>query len=282
MIDILQIKGGQKLLSDVSSLNSDLQTVTATANKAIADFENYYTKSQVDTMVSSIPKMSITVVNELPTSDISNETIYLVRSNDQSSPNLYTEYIYVNDGWEILGSQIMDLSIYATKSDLQTAEESIPTKTSELTNDSGFITASDITVVTETAQSQIMAMDNTVVQVGETYLLVTIGNNDYVVHVPQARVASDILMTGYTNTNNTNAIAATDNVSDAINKLESRINAGTGGIHSASDIVMTGFEAGTSTSAVATTDNLLQVIAKLQNRIDALEAQMENAIFSES
>lgn len=242
---------------------ADIPDVSSFITNTVNNLTNYYTKSEVytqseiNTMISNIPKMSIEVVNDLPTTDIDSETIYLVRNTSSSGTNLFTEYIYVNNTWEELGAQQLDLSGYATTAALNTAladyttttnlntllaakadSTDIPTATSDLTNDSGFITASDISVTTQVAQAQLTAVDNTVVQVGETYLRVSVNGINYIVHIPQARVASDIAMTGFTTGTSTNAVAASDNVSSAI--------------------------------------------AKLQNRIAALEAQMDNAVFLDS
>ena len=90
--------------------------------KSVSDLVNYYTKTEtytkqeVNTLVDTIPKFSIEVVNSLPTHDISTTTIYLVR-DDSSTGDIYKEYIYVNNTWEILGTQRVDLSNYYTKSE---------------------------------------------------------------------------------------------------------------------------------------------------------------------
>lgn len=77
---------------------------------------NYYTKDQVNSQISSIPKFAIAVVTDLPTANISDTTIYLKKTGSDTQ-NLYTEYIYVNDKWEQLGTQKLDLSGYLTKTD---------------------------------------------------------------------------------------------------------------------------------------------------------------------
>lgn len=66
---------------------------------------------------STTPKFSIKVVTELPTTNISNTTIYLLKTGEEDS-NLYSEYIYVNNKWELLGTQKMDLSNYYTKEEV--------------------------------------------------------------------------------------------------------------------------------------------------------------------
>lgn len=103
----------------------DLTNDSGFITKAVNDLTNYYkksetyTKTEVDNLVDVIPKFSIAVVNALPTENISNTTIYLVQSGNNTS-NLYTEYIYVNSAWEILGAQEVDLSGYVRKSDIAT------------------------------------------------------------------------------------------------------------------------------------------------------------------
>lgn len=92
--------------------------------KAVSDLTNYYTKSEtytqaeVNGLVSAIPKFAIAVVDSLPTTGISATTIYLLKTSTTETGNLYTEYIYVNNAWEKLGTQTLDLSGYATKTEL--------------------------------------------------------------------------------------------------------------------------------------------------------------------
>lgn len=127
------------------------------------------------------------------------------------------DILQVKGGQELLGE------VNSLGTNLESTRSSIPTQVSELTNDTGYLTSSDIVIATRVAQNQVMAMDNTVVQAGETYLLVTVNNTNYVVHIPQDRVASDVKMTGYVNTSDTSSVTTTDSVMNAINKLESRI-----------------------------------------------------------
>lgn len=95
-------------------------------------------RQQLQEQIAKIPKFSVEVVDALPETDISETAVYLVRDNETDG-NLYTEYIYVGGVWEKLGAQSVDVDLteYAKVED-------IPTKTSQLENDSGFITADDI------------------------------------------------------------------------------------------------------------------------------------------
>lgn len=88
---------------------TDLQIV---AKKAQLDLSNYATKADL----TSIPKFSIEVVAELPTQDISTTTIYLKlqETGDQEGQDIYDEYIYVNNKWEVIGNTDIDLSAYST------------------------------------------------------------------------------------------------------------------------------------------------------------------------
>lgn len=101
-----------KISNGVITLGAN--TITPLTNHQ--SLANYYTKSEVNSQISSIPKFAIAVVTDLPTSNISNTTIYLKKTGDDTQ-NLYTEYIYVNSKWEQLGTQKLDLSGYLTKTD---------------------------------------------------------------------------------------------------------------------------------------------------------------------
>lgn len=58
------------------------------------------------------------VVNQLPTTDIKTNKIYLVRKNETGEDNAYIEYVYINNSWEKFGEYTpsIDLSEYSLKS----------------------------------------------------------------------------------------------------------------------------------------------------------------------
>lgn len=115
-------------------------------DRTVNDLVNYYTKSEtytkteVNSLISTIPTFAIVVVDELPTEDISPTTIYLVRSGEDEH-NLFTEYIYVDNEWEMLGAQSIDLSDYYT---IEEVDMLLPRRLSELINDIGNITTSNV------------------------------------------------------------------------------------------------------------------------------------------
>ena len=102
--------------------------VSSFITNAVNDLVNYYNKTEIDGKVevlqgqiSAIPKFAISVVEDLPDSEISATTIYLLKTSESESGNLYTEYIYVNSTWEELGTQKLDLSGYVTTTALNEA-----------------------------------------------------------------------------------------------------------------------------------------------------------------
>ncbi len=105
-----------KIPTKTSEITNDSGFIT----RLVTDLVNYYEKSdtytrdEINALVSAIPKFTISVVSVLPTANISTTTVYLVGGG--SGGDLYTEYIYVNGTWEILGSQRVDLTGYATES----------------------------------------------------------------------------------------------------------------------------------------------------------------------
>ena len=76
---------------------------------------NYYTRDSVDELIANLKAGLVNVVESLPTTG-EKGILYLVKTGSESE-NLYTEYIYVNEAWEKLGTQKLDLSGYLTKTD---------------------------------------------------------------------------------------------------------------------------------------------------------------------
>ena len=159
---------------------SDLINDSGFITTAVNNLSNYYTKNEtytqaeVNNLISLIPTLDIAVVQTLPTISISTSVIYMVPSGD-SAPDQYDEYLYINNDWEKIGSTGIDLSAYALNADLAAVAKSgayrdlsgkptIPDSTSDLTNDSGFITLNDIPVelpaVTTANNGQVLSVSN--------------------------------------------------------------------------------------------------------------------------
>jgi hypothetical protein len=124
------ISASQRLVTEAVGLrvkSADLPTkldeyraAKGLIDRTVSDLANYYTKSQtltkdeINALVSAVPKFKIEVVTSLPASNISDTTVYLVKSGDDNT-NLYTEYIRAGGKWEKIGTQTVDLTGYATE-----------------------------------------------------------------------------------------------------------------------------------------------------------------------
>jgi hypothetical protein len=58
------------------------------------------------------------IVESLPTTDIDPNTIYMVLSGTSATENVYNEYMYVNNAWELIGTSATDLTNYYTKGEI--------------------------------------------------------------------------------------------------------------------------------------------------------------------
>lgn len=112
--------GSYTELSDTPTIpdsTSELINDSGFITNLVNDLTNYYTKTEVNSLISTIPEFSIEVVASLPTQDISETTIYLVQQVGTTG-NIYNEYIYVNQNWELIGSTDVDLSNYYNKTEV--------------------------------------------------------------------------------------------------------------------------------------------------------------------
>lgn len=125
-----EITATYETIENVTALASRVATLEQAGyiTKSVADLANYYlksetyTKQEVNNLCDMIPKFAIEVVSVLPTQDISETTIYLLR-DDEETQDVYQEYIYVNNTWERIGGQRIDLSNYYQKSETYSKDE---------------------------------------------------------------------------------------------------------------------------------------------------------------
>lgn len=126
--------GAQVNPTKLSELSNDIGFVTSTVN----NLSNYYlkteayNKNEINSMIGNITTMAVVVVDELPATG-EEKTIYLAPKAEGENQNAKDEYLWINGAFEKIGDTTIDLSNYALKSE-------IPTKTSQLQNDSGFLT----------------------------------------------------------------------------------------------------------------------------------------------
>lgn len=86
-----------------------------------------YTKTQTDsaisTAVANAPHLKRSIVEALPeVGEADVNTIYMVGTGDGSQDSVYEEYMLINNGFEKIGSSEVDLTNYATKDYVDTAE----------------------------------------------------------------------------------------------------------------------------------------------------------------
>jgi hypothetical protein len=119
---------------DVIKVNGTAQTVTnktveisvPTNNNQLANGAGYQTASDVNGLISSaladIQGMEYSIVTELPSTGEAG-VIYLM-SNDGENPNIYDEYIWVNNAFEKIGTTAVDMSGYLKSSDVTAIQNS--------------------------------------------------------------------------------------------------------------------------------------------------------------
>ena len=113
------------------ALTTTAKTIVSAINEILGDLANYYTTSQtyskteVDTLIAGVSGLHFLVVQQLPTTDIDMNTIYLVPKQDSGQQDVYDEYICLDDTttpatWEKIGTTEIDLSDYVTDTELST------------------------------------------------------------------------------------------------------------------------------------------------------------------
>lgn len=99
---------GTKIPEKTSDLSNDSGFIT----KSVADLVNYYTKKQTEELIAQIPKFRISVVQQLPAAG---EELVLYLVPFATAEGQYLEYIWTAGRFEVIGSQKVDLTGYATE-----------------------------------------------------------------------------------------------------------------------------------------------------------------------
>lgn len=108
MTDSSQTFNGQKSFNDAVILKKSPTSSQHATNKQYVD-------TAISNAIQDIHSFEIEVVSQLPTTDISTHTLYLVPSEKVEDNNTKDEYIYTGSAWEMIGTTKVDLSNYYTK-----------------------------------------------------------------------------------------------------------------------------------------------------------------------
>ena len=65
--------------------------------------------------VQALPVLKREIVEELPTEDIDPNTIYMILRTDPGESDIYDQWMYIDDNWELIGNTEIDLTDYYTK-----------------------------------------------------------------------------------------------------------------------------------------------------------------------
>ena len=112
--DVGALPEGTKIPAKISDLPNDAGFV----NRAVSNLENYYTQTQTRELIAAIPKFRVSVVQQLPGTG---EELVLYLVPFATAQGQYLEYIWVDNQWEVIGSQQVDLTGYATETYVQQA-----------------------------------------------------------------------------------------------------------------------------------------------------------------
>jgi hypothetical protein len=106
---------------------------------------DYYNKTEINNLLSNLSAgLERIIVDELPTTDINEQAIYMKRIDETILDNYYDEYLYIGGRWELLGDTRINLSYYYTKDE-----------TDEAITNKGYQTASQVNSLINTALSAI-------------------------------------------------------------------------------------------------------------------------------
>lgn len=83
-------------------------------NKVLQDAKDYMTEE-----LKKLVIYDMTIVDALPTEEISPTTLYLMKEEDTVEECGYTRYMYIGDEWVTFGVTNKTLKLYATKKDLE-------------------------------------------------------------------------------------------------------------------------------------------------------------------
>lgn len=105
----------------LSQLTNDVNFI----NSTVDNLENYYkkadsySKDEISVLLGDLNRLAVVIVDELPNTNISASTFYLVPAGNSS----YEQHMYIDGRWADLGSTNIDLKGYVTVAEFNTTLE---------------------------------------------------------------------------------------------------------------------------------------------------------------
>lgn len=109
-------------LYDIKADRTEIPDVSEFVKKTTDDLVNYYKKdetynqTEVNQLIGAIKTVSMKVLPSKPETGEAN-VIYLIPSPNQTIDNIYDEWIYVDNKWELIGTTQVDLTDYVKNTD---------------------------------------------------------------------------------------------------------------------------------------------------------------------
>ena len=135
-------------LIKINELDS-ITTVNSTDVLPIVDSNEETKKVSITQLkvkiTEDLTNLHFLIVQSLPTTDIQTNIIYLVPKNPSGTDDIYNEYAYINNAWEMLGTTQIDLSGYVTTVSLTSILQDYITATALNSILSGYATTTYVT-----------------------------------------------------------------------------------------------------------------------------------------
>lgn len=106
----------------VSVTDKTINISVPTNNNQLTNGAGYQTASQVQALIANAGHLKRVKVDSLPSVGDVN-TIYMVLKSSSNSGDVYSEYMYIDNTWELIGSSSADLSSYVQIDDTITNAE---------------------------------------------------------------------------------------------------------------------------------------------------------------
>ena len=107
----------QELDTELSNHTSDTVIHVTQDDKDLWNATLQNAKDYAKKLFDSVTSFTIEIVDNLPSENINLMTIYFIRNNTDNESDYYSEYMYINGKWEIIGSTFVNLAPYLLKED---------------------------------------------------------------------------------------------------------------------------------------------------------------------